>query len=64
MTVLGDSQWDQSLLDQSARSFAQLMAPKYPHVAVYDKPSVSTYWETGAVLEYTELEGLRINERW
>ncbi len=40
MTVLGDEQWDQILLDQSARSFAQLMAPKYPEVAVYGKPMI------------------------
>jgi cellulose synthase (UDP-forming) len=40
MTVLGDEQWDQILLDQSARSFAQLMAPKYPEVAVYGKPII------------------------
>ncbi len=40
MTILGDEQWDQILLDQSARTFAQLMAPKYPEVAVYAKPII------------------------
>jgi len=40
MTVLGDEHWDQVLVDQPARSFAQLMAPKYPEVAVYGKPMI------------------------
>jgi cellulose synthase (UDP-forming) len=40
MTILGDEQWDQILLDQSARTFAQLMTPKYPEVAVYAKPMI------------------------
>jgi cellulose synthase (UDP-forming) len=40
MTVLGDEQWDQILVDQPARSFSQLMADKYPEVAVYGKPMI------------------------
>jgi cellulose synthase/poly-beta-1,6-N-acetylglucosamine synthase-like glycosyltransferase len=40
MTILGDAQWDQILVDQSARSFAQLMAPKYPELDVYGKPII------------------------
>jgi cellulose synthase (UDP-forming) len=40
MTVLGDEQWDQNLVDQPARSFAQLMAEKYPEVAAHGKPMI------------------------
>ena len=40
MTVLGDEQWDQILVDQPVRSFAQLMTDKYPEVAAYGKPMI------------------------
>jgi cellulose synthase (UDP-forming) len=40
MTILGDEQWDQILGDESARSFTQLMAAKYPELAVYGKPMI------------------------
>jgi endoglucanase len=40
MTVLGDEHWDQLLAGEPARSFAQLLAPKYPALRGYGKPII------------------------